>query len=361
MKHKIHTLKQKIESLEDLWHYLNVAMEVELATIPAYLCALYSIKPGTNQAAADVIHSIVIEEMLHMILVGNVLNATGGTAKLNVECFVPKYPTALPDSNIKNHRKTFKVPLQKFTPDAIKTFLKIEHPTRPHAIPKVEGWHSSGQFYDGLRKGLNDLCKDGPEKVFTGDPSFQIRREDYYGGAGKVIVVADKSAKRMQELANDAFEEIVDQGEGLHNKIFDGDTIPGKGDESYPVPAHYFRFMEIKKGKYYGPKAKPKDKPSGDCLKVDYDEVYPMRKNPSMSQYDEGSEIWEKMLDFNRTYMELLNLLQDAFSGKRERLMEAVTVMYDLKYKAVALMKIPTGDGETTVGPSFEYLPSEKR
>ena len=43
--------------------------------------------------------------------------------------------------------------------------------------------------------------------------------------------------------------------------------------------------------------------------------------------------------------------------GQSQRLLEAVGVMYELKYKAVALMKIPSGrDDGTTVGPSFEYI-----
>lgn len=78
-----------------------------------------------------------------------------------------------------------------------------------------------------------------------------------------------------------------------------------------------------------------------------------------MEDYQPGSEIHGKLLEFNRTYMHLLNILNDAFSGKRERMMESVGVMYDLKYKAIALMKTPSGEGDITVGPSFEYLSPE--
>lgn len=357
MSIKIRSLKQDIETKEELWRYLRVAMEVELSTIPAYLCALYSIKPETNRPAYDVIQSVVIEEMLHLTLAGNVLNATGGGARVNDPEFVPNYPTPLPDSDIDENGKTFEVPLQPLTPSAIHTFLRIEQPGRPAARPKVEGWHTIGQFYDGLRAGLNNLCKKlGPEAVFNGDPGFQIRPEDYYGGAGKIIVVTDASAERAHERANQAFDEIVEQGEGLHHSVFDGDEIPGKGDEKIPVPAHYFRFQQIDLSKYYQPGDLP-NHPTGPELDIDWAAVYRMRLNPSMSDYERGSEIREKMLDFNRTYMNLLNLLQDAFSGHREQLMGTVGVMYDLKYKAAALMKIPSGDGETTVGPSFEYLP----
>ena len=44
-----------IQSLEDLRAYLVVAMQIEHATIPPYLTALYSIHPGTNSEAVEVI------------------------------------------------------------------------------------------------------------------------------------------------------------------------------------------------------------------------------------------------------------------------------------------------------------------
>ena len=70
--------KLSVEKPKDLIDLLQTAIEVEHSTIPAYLCALYSIKDGTNQEAAQIIKSVVLEEMLHMILAANVLNAIGG-------------------------------------------------------------------------------------------------------------------------------------------------------------------------------------------------------------------------------------------------------------------------------------------
>ena len=58
-------------------------MQIELYTIPPYLCALYSIKDGTNREARDVIQTVVMEEMLHMALVANLLIAVDGQSKVN--------------------------------------------------------------------------------------------------------------------------------------------------------------------------------------------------------------------------------------------------------------------------------------
>ena len=65
--------------LEHLQSHLQTAIEVEHSTIPPYLCALHSIKDGSNLEAAQIVKSVVVEEMLHMILAANVLNAIGGS------------------------------------------------------------------------------------------------------------------------------------------------------------------------------------------------------------------------------------------------------------------------------------------
>ena len=67
-----------IDSLEALRRHLQWALELEHSTIPPYLCALYSIREDANPAAAELVRSVFMEEMLHMTLVANVLNAVGG-------------------------------------------------------------------------------------------------------------------------------------------------------------------------------------------------------------------------------------------------------------------------------------------
>ncbi len=60
-----------IETLDDLKSFLKSAMQLEHATIPPYLTALYSLKPGANPAAAQVLRVIVVEEMLHLTIAAN--------------------------------------------------------------------------------------------------------------------------------------------------------------------------------------------------------------------------------------------------------------------------------------------------
>ncbi|WP_457659936.1 ferritin-like domain-containing protein [Sinorhizobium medicae] len=70
---------------------MQLALELEWATLPPYLVALLSIKGPQNREAADLIRGVAMEEMLHFALVANVINAIGGRPVVAKEnC--PTYP-----------------------------------------------------------------------------------------------------------------------------------------------------------------------------------------------------------------------------------------------------------------------------
>ncbi len=333
-----------IDTIRSLRRHLQWALELEHSTIPPYLCALYSIPDGANVNASALIRSVVMEEMLHMVLAANLLNAVGGEPKVDSPEFVPKYPTYLPHSD-----RAFDVQLLPFTTEAIDTFMRIERPAPAGAPHEGHNYKTIGQFYMAILDAFERLVdKKGAKAVFSGKQSRQISAVTaYYGGGGTPIEVIDlDSAKR-------AIQEIAEQGEGFDHTIFDGDNQFGQVDEL----AHYFRFYEIRAGRRFLPTDSPHHRPTGPELLVDWSAHYPMTPNPRASDYIDRPEIHKLMTDFNRKYTGLLRTLHNAFNGAPGLLMEAVPMMYDLKYRAQALMAIPSGreDG-STVGPSFEYM-----
>jgi hypothetical protein len=358
--------KPYIKSIKDLHQYLQVAIKLEQATIPPYLCALYTIKPDKNYEASTLIRNVVIEEMLHMVLAANVLNAVGGHPFIDRPNFVANYPTKLPDGE-----EDFEVPLLPFSEAAIETFLKIERPSpeQPqklaaaqkaafsHAmkkdlpdLPPDVHFFTIGMFYDAIIDGLEYLCEElGESNVFTGDHRLQIGPEYYYNGGGHIIdVTCLKSAKT-------ALKEIIEQGEGLLDEIADE---PQFGNEL----AHYYRYQEIQMQRYYEEGDLP-NHPSGATFSVDYsiESVYPMIPNPKTVLYPGGSELRQKSDEFNILYTNLLGELQHAFNGEPERLLPAIGGMFQLKYKALELIKNPIpGNEKYHAGPSFEYLKVEK-
>jgi len=117
---------QDYYSVENLRRDLQTAIEVEHSTIPPYLTALASIKNSFNREIHKVIRSIVIEEMMHLTLVANILNAVGGKPLLYSKDFLPHYPTRMPGGLQPN----LIIPIEKLSLGLIRNiFMKIEQPT----------------------------------------------------------------------------------------------------------------------------------------------------------------------------------------------------------------------------------------
>jgi Ferritin-like len=334
-----------ITRIASLRLHLQSALELEHSTIPPYLCALYSIPDGANVMAGTLIRSVVMEEMLHMVLAANLLNAVGGEPDVCHRKFVPSYPTYLPHSD-----KAFLVNLLPFGTDAVDTFMRIERPARPGMKPRGHKYHTIGQFYAAILEGVEYLerrARRAGKTIFTGNRRRQVDGAAwYYGGGGVPVMVHDLDSARK------AIHEIMEQGEGLDHTIFDGDNQFGQVDEL----AHYFRFYEIRQGRRFLPTDVPHHHPTGPELPVDWAARYPMAANPRARDYRKQPEIHRLMVEFNRKYTVLLQALHTAFNGQPGALRDAVPLMYELKYRAQALMQIPSGrkDG-TTVGPSFEF------
>jgi len=333
--------RQPIRTIESLRSHLQEALAVEHSTIPPYFTAWLSIEPGTNQPAADILRSVLLEEMLHVTLVANVLNAVGGQPVLTAPGFVPEYPHTLPYS-----ADRFKISIEKFSRTALRTFLKIERPTKAGTAPKTEGYHTLGQFYAAIVAGIESLCRRlGEKHVFSGDPARQVPPSAYYG-TGKYCVVTDK------ESALCALREVVSEGEGYGHSVFDEDpNVSGRGRE----PAHYYRFEEILKGRYYQAGDTPRTGPRGPKLATDFSRVYPIQANAHVEDYPAGSPIREALVEFSAEYGRLLAALEDGVNGKPGRMNEAIASMFRVENLGRALMRTPSGkpDG-STVGLSFQ-------
>jgi len=91
--------------------------------------------------ASEVVASVLVEEMLHMTLTANLLNAVGGHPQLDSPRMLPGYPRCLPHGDC-----SFEVPLLRFSREALDVFLKIECPEAPGAPPESDAYETIGQF-----------------------------------------------------------------------------------------------------------------------------------------------------------------------------------------------------------------------
>ncbi|MFI7230526.1 ferritin-like domain-containing protein [Nonomuraea angiospora] len=314
----------RIDTLGSLREHLQWAIELEHATLPPYLTALYSLDPERNPAAVEVVSSVFVEEMLHLALAANLLNAVGGAPRLDTPEMLPPHPRKLPHGDLE-------LSLVPFGPEALEMFLRLEQPAPPGAPPEDDNYETIGQFYAAIEQGLRYLCDTlGEKEVFSGDPARQVSGGHFRHTGGRLVAVTDLAS------ALDALEEIVEQGEGTaRSEVWDGDQ-----DEV----AHYYRFMELKLGRRYRRGDTPESGPTGEKLSVDLTGVLPMTPDPVDPAAQE---------EFNHTYCAILHLLELAFNGSPRMLAVATGEMYALKAQAQELMR--------RGGLTFEYVPPELR
>jgi hypothetical protein len=321
---------------EDLYQYLQNAIELEHATIPPYLTAMFSLKAGTNEEIRKVIRSIVIEEMLHLTVSANILVAIGGSPQINTPHFIPDYPGPLP---MGIGGQDFIVGIEPFSKKLVHdVFMVIEEPENPIPIQvlaeSAEQFGTIGQFYQAIQKKIVELGNG----IFV--PGSEARQVQEWFGYTHLFPITNV------EGAVKAIELVVTEGEGTSS-----DPFQSPGD-----PAHYYAFGEI----YHGRKiikTKTGYAYGGDPIPFDEAGVYPMKPNAKISDYAEGTQARVRVEQYAYSYSSLLNALHQAFNGKPDNINVAIGLMYELRIEAVSLMSTELGDGTgLTAGPSYQYV-----
>ncbi|MGH3812459.1 MAG: ferritin-like domain-containing protein, partial [Pseudonocardiaceae bacterium] len=265
----------------------------------------------------------------------NLLNAVGGRPRVADPDFVRSYPARLPYSAL-----DVEIPLQHFSPAAMRTFLLIERPQHFDDVPlsSGKGWTSIGQFYDFIRKGLLTLVEElGEDKVFCGRRERQVGPEDFYNSGGEVFPVMDLTSALL------ALRVVTEQGEGLHDSIFDSDDQLFGEDRQV---AHYFRFNEILTGRTYGPHDTPDAPPTGPEIDVRWEQAYRIDPNASVADYAQHDDkaVYQHAVAFNEAYAELLAHLDIAFNGRPRVMILGVPAMLRLRDLAERLYHNPHPD-----------------
>jgi hypothetical protein len=322
---------------------LRDALRLEFSTIPLYLYAEWSLDRTKNRVIATIIRSIIIEEMLHMALVCNILNALGQSPLIDDPRVVPEYPGPLPggvESDLTVH-------LEPFSMAQLAVFLQIEEPEAvlnfpEHALAAAGAPVTIGQFYRELRRQLGALT----DSNFASTPRNQVDAN----------IIENALPVTSVQSAQAAIDLIIRQGEGTPVSPLEA---PDGG------PAHYYRFNQIAKHARLrkNPAAGPDTPPDqqyiydGDPVPFDATGVVPAPRDPRAANYAAGSAARQAMDGFNNAYRDLLKALQKGFNGELDVLNDAVFLnMGDLGAAGRKLMATAPAEGGP-LGPSFEYAP----
>lgn len=364
-----------IADLAGLRRALQLAIALEHATIPPYLSALFSIEHGSNAEAAEILRSVVVQEMLHMALACNILNALGGRPVIGRPGFVPLYPGKLPAGV----RPDVTVRLRRYSLDQVRdVFMAIEQPAQTFALPgadelgpaivdsrsvtvDLDGNLASdtaglvaalehelirvehapltiGWLYSVIGRGIIAL-EDSGIGLFTGDPDRQLRPTDWPDSPGRLYRVTDRATALL------AIHEISRQGEGT--------TLADPTDDRHEL-AHYFRFQELVVGRQMVRNDAGEWAFDGPRVPFDPGGILPTVDDPDTDALDQGSPVRVASASFDVLYARLLGALHEVVNGSPSKLADTVGLMFAVEVSGRELARMPTAPGSgLTAGASF--------
>lgn len=302
---------------------LQVAIQLELATLPPYLTARWTIK--NPDPVSKSIFEIRTEEMLHFGLACNLLSAIDGAPLLADENIVPKYPGPLPGGV----RPGLIVTLRKLSREQAGVFMEIEYPQEGPVTRAVSTVATIGDFYEAILTAFQDL------------KPILLENRQLDGPLG--LFKIDSLAKVEQ-----AIQLINLQGEGTN----------ASPEETAGDLAHYYRFGEIHHGRKLARNAEGRWLYNGD--QVPLPQVHDMADIPpgGYQQADVPDiAVWELIQRFDHEYSGMLRLLQDAWThGDGAILGQAIGKMMDMGRTGRTLVTKTRPDGRN-YGPCFRFVP----
>ena len=350
-----------IRHREQLLDTLSEAAEIEHNLMCCYLYAAWSLKTepddgvdpelqkeirGWQRAIVDV----AIDEMTHLTLVSNLMNALGGVAHLHR----PNFPVANG-----YHPADLQVRLAPFNRDTLQHFIYLERPEgsdepdghgfdqRPgysralrgiRLMPSAQDYRTVGHLYRSVEAALRQLSAEmGEAALFCGDPALQV--------CPNILTLT--GLVRITDLASacKAIETIVEQGEGASNNS---------------AGCHYARFVKIRE--------------SYDAILArdsGFRPAHPVASNPVMRKPIQNPEdrVWierddaRHVLDLgNAVYNHMLHFLAQGFAAtdvteKRLMINTAIDMMMALDPLARELARLKANDGDDcNAGLSFATL-----
>ncbi|WP_339133732.1 MAG: ferritin-like domain-containing protein [Candidatus Electrothrix sp. GW3-4] len=209
--------------------HAQVAVAVELYTLPLYITAMGSIKEEHCEAV-QIIRSVIIEEILHLQLAANLCLALDTSPNFSPPQYGSDIPYLCPYNPETGECGFLNATLGPLDDTTLDTMLDIETPEQAqlrqdvdHTQPKYP-YHSIGEMYDALIIGIN--------RVGIKQFSWQTNHQQRHWGKQNFCQIIDSYSK-----AQDAVQAIINQGEG---HIFSEDIAPPPWTEKdFPVPPYY--------------------------------------------------------------------------------------------------------------------------
>ncbi|MGW3042798.1 ferritin-like domain-containing protein [Kitasatospora sp. NPDC001159] len=317
---------------QELKDALQHAILLELATVPPYATALWSITdPDNTKPVRQTVHDIILDEMAHFGLVCNMLTSIGGTVVVTDPAAVPKYPGELPGGV----NPGLEVYLSGLTRDSAKLFSDIEKPENPLAFA-VDG-NTIGAFYQRIAN------------VFPRYAHLLTGQRQVTTSIGNRVI---NPMNTIDDVLS-AIHVIQTQGEG---------TTASPEDPFPNVPgelAHYYAFKELAVGKklVFNDGSQKWEFTGADVPLPDTSPVARVPRGgwPRKGDPNSPDQPTAKLLDaFNQQYSDMLRALEHAWSDDPSAIGTAIGLMFQMRDTAqqIEVVKLPA-DPRSTYGPEW--------
>ncbi|MFD9161906.1 ferritin-like protein [Streptomyces sp. NPDC059558] len=340
----VELMRRPAEEHDAVWvrDALQQAILLELATLPPYLCGMWSINDTSQNPVLRTLRTIVFDEMSHLGIACNLLTTVGGDPRLADETLVPRYPGPLPGGV----RPELTVSLSGLTKHSVEMYASIEEPDHPLPSAAPASYTSIGAFYTAI---LDALCAQ-PELI-TGHR--QVIRDMEHHGSGNTL-----EELRTLDAVKSAITVIKEQGE-VTSASPENPFPNGSGSGEL---AHYYAFRKILCAHELHDPPLPADK-------WDFP-TFPMGVVPE-GGWPRGPTVPPEVITLldkvNGTYSEMLRLLERSWQPAdpdhpdvaADLLDDAVSEMRKLRSPAQKLMKLALPDSSgKNYGPEFRYTAS---
>ncbi|MCK1798027.1 VioB - polyketide synthase [Streptomyces sp. XM4193] len=378
---------ERITTREQLVRVLREAAAIELAVMVQYLYAAYSVpthgagaeyvRRGTwtpeqlrlacgdggetlDEGLRSMLMGIAREEMIHFLLVNNILTAVGE-------------PFHIPRIDFGTVNAQLPVPLdfclERLGPGSVERFLQIE---RPEELVEDVRRGGPGEGRASVAERAADAEQDERLRYASLSELYAEIREGLRRVPGLFLVERGRGGGEhhlfLRESVNRDHPDYQLEVDDLSSALFAIDVITEQGeggvlgpqDEQAPEQSHYVSFLRIA--------ALLREAKTEGRLREPWNPAYPVLRNPTLER---GNPAKETVTDpdaravmelFNRAYFMALQLMVQHFgeqpdaSLRRSDLMNgAIDMMTGLmRPLAELLVTMPSGRRGRTAGPSFE-------
>ncbi|GHD49777.1 ferritin-like domain-containing protein [Streptomyces galbus] len=302
---------------------LQVAVRLELSTIPPYLCGWWSVKDRRSDAAR-LIRRVIDDEMYHLGVACNLLVAVGGQPRMRATA--PAYPGPLPGGVHAGVTVYLSGLTRSFVHDVM---MAIEAPDAP--LSHDGGTSPSvGDFYTAV---LEAFWLVAPQLSTHRQLETRIGSDDL------------RPVRTLLDVER-AIDVVREQGEGTSRSPADSFA-----DDH---PAHYYAFSEI----YHGRQMRETDRGwAFTGPRVPFPDTRPMARVPAGGWSRPPAPVRQLLHRFDTTYTSVLASLDAAWAdGGARALGAAVHAMRGMEEPALHLMETRIPGRRSTYGPQFHVL-----